>query len=154
MAAAAERKKHKKSQTPLSSRSHTPSIPDLPAHTEVNFTWIDDTRTSSASGGRRGVRRTARDHDVVRRHAATVSAAARLATMAVTPSRLQKASLPSHAGSHCDSVQEKAMRLPLTRETFIIKGRACGCITVTVWRYLLLYDAVSCSPDPSSQCRP
>lgn len=48
---------------------------------EITFTWVDDTRTSSASGGRRGVRRTARDHDKVRRHAATVSAAARLATI-------------------------------------------------------------------------
>lgn len=61
-----------------SSRSSTPLVSEA---SEPSFIWIDDSQTSSASGGRRGVRRLGRDHDLVRRHAARVSAAARLATI-------------------------------------------------------------------------
>lgn len=64
--------------TPSSSRSVTPAVSE---NSDTNFIWIDDTATSSASGGRRGIRRKGADRDKVRRHAATVSSATRLATI-------------------------------------------------------------------------
>lgn len=61
------------SSATLSSQSLTPTGSEDQAS---NFTWIYDN-----DGGRRGVKRTVREHLKVRKHAATASAAARLATM-------------------------------------------------------------------------
>lgn len=83
MGPGAGKRNKKESESAGTSSSSTPRS-DPPFRNEpqaFSFTWIDDSRTSSASGGRRGVRRNAQEHDQVRRHAATVSAAARLATI-------------------------------------------------------------------------
>lgn len=88
------KKEHESSTAPSNTARSTPAVTEAAAN---RFTWIDEKQTSSASGGRRGVRRAARDHNLVRAHAAKVSSATRLAT-------IRKRSAPSEASSPTQTV--------------------------------------------------